>query len=132
MKYVKNEKGELCKVEDISAGIIRSYYNCIICNQKVIFVNENIKYCSHFRHYKNNKNVECEFYNFNNQNNNILENIIKNKVSNFHIKWQKIFPKNNTEIKLHNELTETYKRADIYMENIRNNIKDEQQDPFFR
>lgn len=105
MKYAKNEKGELCKVEDIATGIIRKSYNCIMCKQKVIFVKESVKYCSHFRHYKNNKNIECEFYNFNNQDKIYFENTIKNKISEFHIKWQNKFPKNITEIKIYDNLT---------------------------
>lgn len=132
MNYVINEKREICKIENIIASGI-SDYKCILCKQKVIFVKESVKNKAHFRHYKNNKNVECEFYkkNFTEQDKIYFKNIIKNKMSEFHINWQNIFPKNNIEIKIYDDILQTYKRADIYIESIKINIKDDLGDYIF-
>jgi hypothetical protein len=100
----------------------------ILCKQKVIFVRESIENCAHFRHHKDNEDMECEFYknNFNVQDRSDWENTIKNKVSNFHIEWQKKFPESCTEIKIYDDEIQTYKRADIYIKDLKNSIKDNQ------
>lgn len=133
MKYAIDKNNEICKIENILSGIVDLSYKCILCKQKVIFIKDCIKNSAYFRHYKNNDNIECELYknNFNNQEKIELKNVIKNKMSDFHINWQKIFPKNNTEIKIYDNVLKIYKRADIYIKNIENIIIDNNNETIF-
>lgn len=126
MKEAINEKYEICKVENIVDGSIRSIYKCYWCFQKVIFIKESYRNSAHFRHYKNNQNIDCNYYknNFTEQDKINHKNNIENKMSEFHTNWQNMFPKYMLEVKLYNSYK--YKRADIYIETIKNNIKDEQ------
>jgi hypothetical protein len=110
MNIVINEKGVRLRASDIEHVIKSNKYNCICCNEKMVFVNGSELRNCHFRHYPKSKcliNNDKEY--------------IENKKSTFHYNWQKLFPNQNIEI----YFNENDKKhiADIYLENANNNDK---------
>jgi len=109
MNVVINEKGERFKAIDIEDVAKSGKYNCVCCNERMVFVNKSdIRNC-HFRHYPKSKCIS-----------NIDKTYNENKKSNFHYDWQKIFPKQNIEICFNED--DNKHIADIYLENNNNKL----------
>lgn len=109
MNVVINEKGERYKAIDIEEVAKSGKYNCVCCNEKMVFVNKcEIRNC-HFRHYPKSKCIT-----------NTDKVYMENKKTEFHYDWQKIFPEKNIEVCFtENDIKHI---ADIYLENNNNKL----------
>jgi hypothetical protein len=112
MIYAIDKNGNIISSLEIANKIIKNKkFTCIDCCNNIIFVSESKRSIAHFRH----KSIQNKCYYKN-------KKYIENKMSDFHVNWQKIFPKTCIErrLKLNNKLH----IADIYIESINNiNIK---------
>lgn len=106
MLNARKEDGKIFHINDFESGA-RPYgdFECLNCEEKIIYVSQSYRNRSHFRHISG---QEC--LNPNNIHN--YRNTIENKMSEFHRNWQSVFPSKLIEYKI--ERSNIKHRADIH------------------
>lgn len=104
MRIAINNQGLLTTAEQVASGILRSNeYSCPRCAEVVFFVSGSssdcsVKRCNHFRH---KPESTCEFKD-------VTSESCTNKMSDFHVNWQALFPKKYLERRISNHYADVY------------------------
>lgn len=99
MRIVINADGRLISTDEIRSGYVRSdIYRCPECNEPVVYVRPSNRANDYFRHTSDSR---CD------GNDQEYEHVYHNKMSEFHRRWQGIFPSSCLEVPIERN------RADI-------------------